>query len=78
MRIQNYGKFALIFGDLVLIDLTFCYQVRKKNEELRLAAEKKRFEEEQRKKKIEEEYQADLRRQAEMKFEHHNTDEPVS
>lgn len=55
--------------------MIFFFKVRKKNEELRLVAEKKRFEEEQKNKKIEEEYQAELRQQAEMRLEHHNHQE---
>ena len=52
-------------------------QVRKKNEELKMMAEKKRFEEEAKQKQIEAEMEQELKRQAQLKLQQQQNQEAV-
>ena len=58
-------------------NFTFTSKLRKKNEELKEMAEKKRFEEEVRQKRIEQEMEQELQRQAQLKLERKNEEEVV-
>ena len=54
---------------LILLICVGIKQVRKKNQEMKMLAEKKRYEEEEKQRKLEQELEEDLQRQAQLKLE---------